>query len=176
MPRPNRDRSLENEQNLARRIALEREGRGMTYEGLARRMSDAGCATHASALYKVEKGNPPRRVTVSELIALASIFETPIEDLLMPPELRNEREAWDLLHSLTENLSQLGNQVRDLSNSINRLHTIAADSPEVGAVLRDLFARKPWIASTIESISDEAKGTYEEFVRLETIQSEASES
>jgi hypothetical protein len=44
----------------------------------------AGCAIQPSALYKVEKGDPPRRITVDELVALATVFELEVSDLLRP--------------------------------------------------------------------------------------------
>lgn len=87
MPRPNPPRSLRSETNLARRIAHERESRGMTYDGLAKRLTDAGCAIQPSAIYKIEKADPPRRITVDELVAFSAVFETSVEDLLKPLEL-----------------------------------------------------------------------------------------
>lgn len=106
MPRPNRARKLTVEDHLARRIAYERERLEMTYEGLAKRMTDHGCAINQSALYKIEKGVPRRRITVAELVALGAVFKIAVEDLLLPPEavaheaylelLRRFRENWDI--------------------------------------------------------------------------------
>lgn len=84
MPRPNKARLIGGERNLARRVSFEREKREWTYEGLASRMTAAGCAIQASALYKIEKADPPRRITVDELVALAKVFDTSVEDLLRP--------------------------------------------------------------------------------------------
>lgn len=125
MPRPNRARSLESEENLQLRIAWEREQRGMTYEGLAKRMTDLGCATHASAIYKIEKGNPPRKVTVSELIALSKVFETTTDELLVPLDLRHAQAAariirgaeWVLsaVHAAAEQLETVSLELKDLA-------------------------------------------------------------
>lgn len=99
MPRPNQPRSIGREQALARRIAHEREVRGWSNEGLASRMTKVGCSMAASAVYKIE--NLGRRITVDELVAFSQVFETPIDNLLLPPELAvNERlaelaGAWD---------------------------------------------------------------------------------
>jgi transcriptional regulator with XRE-family HTH domain len=71
---------------LARRIEYERTRRGMSYEGLATRMSRAGCPIQPSAIYKIEKGDPPRRITVDELAALARVFEMSMDELLLYPE------------------------------------------------------------------------------------------
>jgi hypothetical protein len=101
MPRPNPMRVLGSEKTLARRIRFESEGKGWTYEGLASRITAVGCPIQPSALYKVEKGDPPRRVTVDEMVALSKVFELlPLEELLLPPEfvanrdLRRLVEAW----------------------------------------------------------------------------------
>ena len=87
MARPNKPRLIGTERALARRIAWERESRGWTYEGMAGRMTAAGCAIQASALYKIEKGTPRRRITVDELVAIAVVFEVDIPDLLLPVEV-----------------------------------------------------------------------------------------
>lgn len=86
MPRPNQMRSISGEAHLARRIAFEREARGWTYEGLASRMSKVGCAIQSSAIYKIEKAHPPRRIVVDELIGFARVFGLTVEQLLQPRE------------------------------------------------------------------------------------------
>ncbi len=96
MPRPNAPRSLRSETNLARRIAHEREQRGMTYEGLAKRMTDVGCPIQPSAIFKIEKADPPRRITVDELVGFAEVFAVPVEQLLMPPEVLEAEALTDL--------------------------------------------------------------------------------
>ncbi|MBM9466083.1 helix-turn-helix domain-containing protein [Nakamurella leprariae] len=75
MPRPNKPRSISAERNLAARIATEREKRGWNYEVLADHMARVGCAMHPSALYKIEKGTPARRITVDELVGFSKVFD-----------------------------------------------------------------------------------------------------
>lgn len=87
MPRPNQPRSIAGERTLARRIEMEREARGWSYDGLASRMTEAGCPIQASAIYKVEKADPPRRITVDELLGFSAAFEIPVHDLLRPREV-----------------------------------------------------------------------------------------
>lgn len=84
MPRPNPLRALQSEDNLARRVAYERERRGWSYEGTAKRLTDAGCPIQSSAIFKIEKGEPRRRITVDELVGFARVFELDVEDLLIP--------------------------------------------------------------------------------------------
>src|SRR4051812_45791471 len=96
MPRPNQPRSIASEVALARRLAYEREKRNMSYEGLASRMAKVGCPIQPSALYKVEKSDPPRRITVDELVAFSRVFEIPVEQPLLPPEVAATEELANL--------------------------------------------------------------------------------
>src|SRR5206468_3991414 len=73
MPRVNPLRPVGNEANLARRIAAEREAHGWSYEGLAKRMTDAGFPIQSTAIFKIEKGKPPRRITVDEMVGFAKV-------------------------------------------------------------------------------------------------------
>ena len=84
MPRPNRDRTVLAEENLARRVAFEREARGWTYEGTAKRMTNIGCPIQPTAIYKIEKGEPRRRISVDELVAFAKVFDFEVQEMLMP--------------------------------------------------------------------------------------------
>lgn len=119
MPRPNPPRLLRSETNLARRIAHERESRGMTNEGLAKRMTDVGCPIQGSAIYKIEKADPPRRITVDELVAFAVVFETSVEDLLKPLELlqadglRVLLENWEGARGRAQQEAELEESMRD---------------------------------------------------------------
>jgi transcriptional regulator with XRE-family HTH domain len=108
MPRPNQPRNVLAEDHLARRIAIERETRGWTYDGLAARMKAAGCPVDQSAIYKIEKGRPRRRITVDEMVALAEVFDVPIQDLLLPPEVTASRELVRLFVAWNEAREDVG--------------------------------------------------------------------
>ena len=96
----NAPRTLLEEDQLADRVAYERERRGWTYEGLALRMTQIGCPINQSALYKVEKASPRRRITVAELVALARVFGVGVEELLTPVELLKNSRAKELADKL----------------------------------------------------------------------------
>jgi transcriptional regulator with XRE-family HTH domain len=102
MPRVNPLRTLVNEGNLARRIAYERERAGQSYAGLAKRMEEAGYPMQASALFKIEKGEPPRRITVDELVGFSMVFGVPVDELLMPPELVADKAMMAALGELAD--------------------------------------------------------------------------
>lgn len=99
VPRQNRPRSIGREEDLARRIAYERDLRGWSYAGLASRMTAAGCAIDPSALYKIENATPRRRISVDELVALSRVLEIPMADLLVPPEIAADKHAMKLLEN-----------------------------------------------------------------------------
>jgi transcriptional regulator with XRE-family HTH domain len=84
MPRVNHDRTLTHERIVAERVAVERSARGWSYEKLARRMTEVGYPIHPSAVFKVERGDPPRRITVDDLVGFAAAFGVTVEYLLTP--------------------------------------------------------------------------------------------
>ena len=101
MPRPNPTRSLPYEANVATNVKRERERRGLTLEALASRMTANGCPIQPSALHKMEKGDPPRRITVNELWALAQSLELQVNDLVSEPRLPGNlpAEAWEIVQT-----------------------------------------------------------------------------
>ena len=122
MPRPNAPRHLVSEDSLARRIAYERATRGWTLDGLAKRVTDAGCPINQSAIYKIESATPRRRITVDEMVALSAVFEVPVADLLLAPEVVIDRAAREL--------------VREYLGADARVSTALKDRAEVGGRLR----------------------------------------
>lgn len=96
MPKANEPREItaRGEANLARRIEFQREDRGWSYETLAKEMRAVGCPIQASALYRIEKGDPPRKITVDELLALAQVFGIDdVNEMVRPMEDVLNREA-----------------------------------------------------------------------------------
>jgi len=100
MPRPNPRRVMFTEDHLAARVTIERERKGWTLEGLAKRMTDAGCPLAASAVYKIEQGKPRRRIVVDELVAFSRVFGIPVDQLLLDPEMEAEQRLIDKLNSV----------------------------------------------------------------------------
>ncbi len=122
MPPRNPHRTLESEDNLARRVAYERERLEMTYEGLAKRMTDAGCAINASGIYKIEKGEPRRRITVDELIGFSRVFATPPEQLLLPVEVVADKameRALDRLRTATMDVDHAQRKLDQVREQVN---------------------------------------------------------
>jgi transcriptional regulator with XRE-family HTH domain len=154
MPRPNAPRSIASEQNLARRIAYERERQGMSYAGLAQRMTEHGCAIDQSALYKIEKANPPRRITVDELVALAQVFETTVDDLLLPPELKSAGVAVDRWQKVEHTMRKAHEADHALSVAWEQLAAHIVDYPNARKVVIDhISSQRPdlteWASQTL---------------------------
>jgi hypothetical protein len=93
MPKRNPTRSIAEGDHLAERMVYERDLRDWSNESLARRMTDVGCPINQSALYKLDKVRPRRRITVEELVAFSRVFDLSLDELLIPPALVENREA-----------------------------------------------------------------------------------
>lgn len=132
MPRPRPARQLISERNLAARIAYEREREGFSYAGLALRMTKIGCAIDQSAIYKIEKSDPPRRITVDELVGFSEVFGIPIEELLLPPEVAADQAARSLLMEWRSRRAELDDVIRRLAK-----HTI--EHPRTSELIEDLL-------------------------------------
>lgn len=94
MPRPSQPRFIGAETVLAHRIAELREAREWTYEGLAARVTAAGCPIQASTIYKIEKVEPRRRITVDEFYAFARAFGMSPSEVLASDDFK-EQERLD---------------------------------------------------------------------------------
>jgi transcriptional regulator with XRE-family HTH domain len=138
MPRPNQVRTIQSETALARRIGYERNLRGMTPAGLASRMTKIGCPINASAIYKIEKADPPRRITVDELVAFSRVLGVPVEDLLQPPEV-----------AVHASLSRL---LAEWHTAQIEVRPYAARAHQAFGALRDYVAEHPDAAEVLEPI------------------------
>lgn len=76
---------LYSEGNAAARIGLEREVRGWSTTELAARMTKAGVPMNQTAIWRIENGNPRRKITLDEALGFARVFELPLEELMSPP-------------------------------------------------------------------------------------------
>ncbi|MBM7519177.1 helix-turn-helix domain-containing protein [Nocardioides nitrophenolicus] len=93
MPRKTPNRTVGANENLARRIEMERKSRGWSIEGLANRMTAAGCPMNGSAIYRIEDPEIRRKVDADELVTMATLFEMSVADLLTPPEAAHDSEV-----------------------------------------------------------------------------------
>ncbi len=147
MPKRN-DRPRGPESDVAARVALERERRSWSAAEPARRMTAAGCPIDQSAINKIEQGDPPRRITVDELVAFAQVFGLEIEDLLIPAYAARDAEIRRRFARLSEIYTQvnlLAGVAIDLTDEIARLIRL-----DPGAGVRALEAEAAFRSSFIE--------------------------
>lgn len=145
MPRPNKPRAVFAESNVAKRVALERKRANLTYEQLAQRMKALGCPIQVSALHKIEKGNPPRRITVDEMVAFAQAFGLTLNEIAADPASLVRSEARDLQEHATIALSASLDAKRasdeyfdEYVGAMDALVQLTAGHPDLAQELREL--------------------------------------
>ena len=75
----------DSEGNVAAHVRFERELRWWSTAELARYVTEAGCPISQSAVWRIESGEPRRKISVDELVAFSKVFDKQIGDLLQPP-------------------------------------------------------------------------------------------
>jgi transcriptional regulator with XRE-family HTH domain len=148
MPRPNPARAAPDEENLARRIEHERTTKGWSYESLAKRMEEAGVKIHPSAIYKIEKGEPRRRVTVNEFRAFAQVFDIPMDQMLVPEGVWSTGLALELFTAYlnaVEMLRLMWERQDTAEYELRKALTVMPRSAlkAIGEALRDQFPDLP---------------------------------
>lgn len=157
MPRPNQPRDIRGEDYLAERVRIERTRREWTPERLAKEMTEAGCPIQTSAIYRIEGGNPRRRITVEELIGFSRVFSVPVEDLLISPDLVVSQEAVDLVRELVAlNREQVELSVK-WDDTFARLSKVLAEHGEI----------EPYVLSQLERGESEQAPDNPELARVQ---------
>lgn len=146
MPRQNVSRTVYRERSVAQRVAYERDKRGMSVESLAKRMEEVGCPIQVSALYRLEKAEPPRRITVDELVAFSEVFGIGVEELMLPIEVVEDREIKlrlleldDILRQLIRGIEATYNWSADIVGLIQADHLTHLIEPMVRQVVVDIL-------------------------------------
>ena len=128
---------------LAERVAELRQSNlpPMSYETLAKRMAEVGCPIQPSALHRIEKGTPRRKVSVDELVAFSEVFGKSIQDLISLPRGELDEQVQEALASFVSDHMQW-QQARDrleVSKAEEALARHAADRSR--RALEGWFAR-----------------------------------
>jgi transcriptional regulator with XRE-family HTH domain len=148
--RPNALRSIEGESNLAQRVRSERERRGWSYEKLAKLLSDSGCSINGSSIYRIEKGAPPRKITVDELIAFARVFEKTVQDLLTPVELVRKERGKQIVAGIEQAGDDLAKAVVRLSDGYVEYFDLCAYDPELREFVDNRRGWRGWADEAAE--------------------------
>ncbi len=138
------DRPRGPEADVAARVALERQRQGLSAAELARRMTRAGCAMNQSAIARIEQYDPPRRITVDELVAFAKVFDLEIYDLLLPPHDAFDRELVTVLAEVQRYAIGIGGTSDALLSQMRRLEELVtpldAKSEDLATSISDFHA------------------------------------
>jgi transcriptional regulator with XRE-family HTH domain len=159
MPRPNRTRAVYAEDHLAQRIAAERTARGWTIDGLAKRMTDAGCNMTGSAIFKIEKGEPRRRIVVDELVTFSQVLGIPVDQLLLPPEIARKAEVTQLVMAWHSATIDHEHTLRNLDESRRALSAYVDGHPDVAADLGGILAE--WAVAAFDEEHREFQVAYQ---------------
>ncbi|WP_104177657.1 hypothetical protein [Cryobacterium sp. Y50] len=133
------------EDQIAQRIERERTEREWSYEKLAEQMRErAGYTIHPSAIHRVERGSPRRRIVVDEFVAYVRVFQGSVLEWLMDGDER-ERMQFDRylrdgsqLHELVEvkrrELADAELQLHDAINEATKRLAAMSDDARADAV------------------------------------------
>ncbi|MEP9380828.1 helix-turn-helix transcriptional regulator [Nocardioides sp. KR10-350] len=133
------------ETNLARRVERERKARGWSYETLAKEMTDVGCTISKAALYSIENGKPPRRITVDELTGFAEIFtDGDVAEMLKPPELVDQDRAHELVTNLLRCIDAFGHLASETFTALLAFYDLVYENSELAEYVgHQLDSRAP---------------------------------
>jgi transcriptional regulator with XRE-family HTH domain len=139
----------EGERNLADHVRFERELRNWSTAELARAVSDAGCPMNQSAVWRIENGEPRRKISVDELIAFSKVFEKSISDLLQPPTTEYpENLIKEYLSEWLKAEQTVWHKRLDASVRFRDVATILAvypgATPHVADLAEDIMEREEW--------------------------------
>lgn len=127
------------EEALARRIRDERMKRGLSQEKLARAVEEfIGPGFPQSAVSKIEQDHNRRSITVDEAIALAKVFEIPLEDLLLPPAVELDERLAVLLGDAGRARTHIERALRAYEDELKALLEFVA-TPGAGAALAGTY-------------------------------------
>lgn len=131
MPRMNPVRSIDAETAVAARLTYERKRREMGVDAVAREMTKLGCPITGSAISRIEKGDPPRRITFDEAVAISRLFEVPLEELDTPLPLLEKRRARELIEETLESHREIGAFASRAFEHFVDLYDLAAEDEEL---------------------------------------------
>ena len=132
MPKLDQARTLRSKTNLARHIVNECDGRGRKDEKRAARMTAAGVRMQGSAAYKIEHADPLRRITVGEVVGLATMFDVDPTNLLPSVEVASDEEAATLGSAMAEahaDLTRAARKAYEACQSLVLAEVTTARSP-----------------------------------------------
>ncbi|MFI9270223.1 helix-turn-helix transcriptional regulator [Kitasatospora sp. NPDC052896] len=117
------------EENAAERVRLERELLGWSTGELAKRMTEAGYPINQSSVWRIESGEPRRRINLDEAIGFAKVFNLPLEDFLGPPTASDEKIMQDLADHVVQGYRLAAQGAEFMTKALNTAEKYCQDFP-----------------------------------------------
>lgn len=153
MPSQRRSRRRFDEFFVAVHLERTMRERGMTYQELSDAMAEAGAPLSKSAIHRILKRSPPRRIYVDELAALSEILGIPLVRLVRPTEAQLASDVEKLIQILDRQVKAYKAEAAKATETIGRIALLLVDGGELTARLVEAAARHE---SAIISLIDTA--------------------
>ncbi|WP_395295245.1 helix-turn-helix domain-containing protein [Kitasatospora hibisci] len=129
------------EEHAAERVRLEREYLGWSTGELAKRMTAAGYPMNQSSVWRIESGEPRRRINLDEAIGFAKVFGLPLEEFLGPPESSSNKHIADVTDVVLDMYRRLLDLMKSTGDAFKVVDQYCAMFPQHAAELNDRIAR-----------------------------------
>ncbi|MFE7565035.1 helix-turn-helix domain-containing protein [Kitasatospora sp. NPDC057500] len=129
------------EEHAAERVRLEREYLGWSTGELAKRMTAAGYPINQSSVWRIESGEPRRRINLDEAIGFAKVFGLPLEEFLGPPEASSDKHIAQLTTEVVARYRFLLDLMQSTSSVFKAVDQYNAMFPQHAKELNDRIAR-----------------------------------
>jgi len=113
-----------------------------------------GCPINQTAIWKIENGEPPRRITYDEALAFAAVFDTSLDELSLDPEVYANKELQRLIDRLKSQVDAMVRTQKEAQESMGSIRAILSEQqPEF---LVAMFDKE--LADSIEARMDQGQG------------------
>ncbi|MFF2657672.1 helix-turn-helix domain-containing protein [Kitasatospora sp. NPDC058032] len=129
------------EEHAAERVRLEREYLGWSTGELAKRMTTAGYPINQSSVWRIESGEPRRRINLDEAIGFAKVFGLPLEEFLGPPESSSNKHITQLTTEVVARYRFLLDLLQSTNEVFKAVDQHNALFPQHAKELNDRIAR-----------------------------------
>jgi len=120
---------LKGEENVARRLKLEREARGWSTTAVSDRMNDAGFEMNPSAVWRIENGK--RRINLDEAIGFADVFGVSLPNFVGPPRLAAKARALELIDDVVRAFRDTQRANAAFTRARDAFDSYLADHPDI---------------------------------------------
>jgi transcriptional regulator with XRE-family HTH domain len=169
---PRRPRIPGPDERAAQRVRDERERLGLSQGELARLVTEAGVPMQQQAVWKIENGDPPRRISYGEAIAFCKVFG--IEDVSELGKPREEVVNEELAVLRQKEVPQLDGAGKELLAKLHHallreraLVSGAAEGDDIGSRLVTVMALAHFGSEVIEILQEEAPAVLEAILARE---------